>query len=99
MSKATRSLARLHPAQEAIARDFAQAFDFGVADVATESALKGATGRILVNPDGSMALRLQGEVWSARASAALAPGQMVRVVAIDGRVLQVEPASAQGDAT
>ncbi|MDB5930223.1 MAG: hypothetical protein JWR60_1930 [Polaromonas sp.] len=59
----------------------------------------GATGRILVNPDGSMVLRLQGEVWSVRAGAALAPGQMARVTAIDGLVLQVEPVSPQGDAT
>lgn len=59
----------------------------------------GATGEIVLNPDGSVALCLQGEVWSVRSSAPLLRGQIVRVVGIDGLVLNVEPVSPQGGAT
>jgi membrane-bound serine protease (ClpP class) len=41
----------------------------------------GATGRI----------RVHGEIWAARAPAGLAPGDKVRVTAIDGLTVEVEP--------
>lgn len=56
----------------------------------------GATGEVLVHPDGSLAARVQGEVWSIRANAPLGRGQKVRVVGIDGLVLHVEPVRPQG---
>ena len=57
----------------------------------------GATGEVLVNPDGGVSARILGEVWKVRANAPLGRGQMVRVVGIDGLVLTVEPASPEGD--
>jgi len=36
-------------------------------------------------------VRIHGEVWKARAKAALAPGRNVRVTEIDGLTLEVEP--------
>jgi membrane-bound serine protease (ClpP class) len=58
----------------------------------------GAVGEVKLNPGGSLAVRLHGEVWNARASEALlADGQKVRVVGIDGLVLRVEPVSPQGE--
>lgn len=59
----------------------------------------GATGEIIVNPDGSLAVRVQGEVWSIRANAPLGRGQKIRVVGIDGLVLSVEPVRPQGESS
>jgi len=36
-------------------------------------------------------VRIHGEVWRARAKAALSPGRNVRVTEIDGLTLEVEP--------
>lgn len=61
--------------------------------------LLGATGEIIVNPDGSVSASFLGEVWKVRANAPLGRGQQVRVVGIDGLVLSVEPVRPQGEAT
>jgi membrane-bound serine protease (ClpP class) len=39
-------------------------------------------------------IRVLGELWQARASSDLAPGTSVRVVAVDGLMLDVEPAGS-----
>ncbi|MDB5867747.1 MAG: hypothetical protein JWP96_79 [Polaromonas sp.] len=59
----------------------------------------GATGEVLVYPDGGVAMRLQGEVWKVSANAPLGRGQQVRVVGIDGLVLSVEPIGPEGNAS
>ena len=59
----------------------------------------GATGEVIVNPDGSLSASILGEVWKVRANAPLGRGQQVRVVGIDGLVLSVEPVRPQGEAT
>ena len=59
----------------------------------------GATGEVIVNPDGSVSASILGEVWKVRANAPLGRGQQVRVVGIDGLVLSVEPVRPQGEAT
>jgi membrane-bound serine protease (ClpP class) len=56
----------------------------------------GATGEVLADTDGGVFARIHGEVWKVRANVPLGRGQMVKVVGIDGLVLDVEPAS-QGD--
>lgn len=61
--------------------------------------LLGATGEVIVNPDGSVSASFLGEVWKVRANAPLGRGQQVRVVGIDGLVLSVEAVRPQGDAT
>ncbi|MEO7160870.1 MAG: NfeD family protein, partial [Polaromonas sp.] len=61
--------------------------------------LLGATGEVIVNPDGSVSASFLGEVWKVRANAPLGRGQQVRVVGIDGLVLSVEPVHPQGEAT
>ncbi|ABM36307.1 NfeD family protein [Polaromonas naphthalenivorans] len=61
--------------------------------------LLGATGEVIVNPDGSLSASFLGEVWKVRANAPLGRGQQVRVVGIDGLVLSVEPVRPQGEAT
>ena len=61
--------------------------------------LLGATGTVVVNPDGGQCAYVLGEVWQVRANAPLGRGQVVRVVGIDGLVLAVEPAGPQGETT
>jgi len=56
----------------------------------------GATGEVLGNTDGVFA-RVLGEVWKVRANVPLGRGQMVKVVGIDGLVLDVEPVRPEGD--
>jgi membrane-bound serine protease (ClpP class) len=51
----------------------------------------GSAGRVLDWHDGQGSVRAHGEVWRARAEAALRPGQAVRVRRRDGLVLEVEP--------
>ncbi len=53
--------------------------------------LVGATGEVTepLAPTGQ--IRVQGELWEARAASELARGTRVRVVAIDGLTLEVEP--------
>jgi membrane-bound serine protease (ClpP class) len=55
--------------------------------------LSGMIGKIgivkqAIDPEGKVAVH--GELWKARADAALAAGQTVRVVAVDGLTMTVE---------
>jgi membrane-bound serine protease (ClpP class) len=50
-----------------------------------------ATGEVLDAGRGNAYARIHGETWQVRANVALTPGQMVRVVGMDGLVLAVEP--------
>ncbi|CAM3437661.1 nodulation protein NfeD [Polaromonas hydrogenivorans] len=59
----------------------------------------GATGEVIVNPDGSVSASILGEVWKVRANAPLGRGQQVRVVGIDGLVLSVEAVGPEGKST
>ena len=53
--------------------------------------LVGATGEVTeaLAPVGQV--RVLGELWEARAASELPPGTRVRVVALDGLTLEVEP--------
>jgi membrane-bound serine protease (ClpP class) len=53
-----------------------------------------ATGEVLDAAGGQAYARIHGETWQVRANVALARGQRVRVVGIDGLVLAVEPITA-----
>ena len=53
--------------------------------------LLGATGRVTSTLAPSGQIRVLGEIWEARAAAAVPVGETVRVVAMDGLVLDVEP--------
>jgi membrane-bound serine protease (ClpP class) len=59
--------------------------------------LVGATGEVTetCNPLGQ--IRVLGELWQARSSAALPPGTAVRVVALNGLVVEVAPADVIDD--
>ena len=59
----------------------------------------GATGEIFINPDGGVFARILGEMWQVRANAPLGRGQKVRVVGVDGLVLNVEPVGPEGEST
>jgi membrane-bound serine protease (ClpP class) len=61
--------------------------------------LLGATGKVVVNPDGGLCAYVLGEVWQVRANAPLGRDELVRVVGVDGLVLAVEPATNQGETT
>ena len=56
--------------------------------------LVGATGEVTeaLAPVGQV--RVLGELWEARAASALPPGARVRVIALDGLMLEVEPLDA-----
>ena len=56
-------------------------------------ALIGANGEAVSWQDGEGRVRVNGEIWLARADRPLAPGSRVRVVARDGLVLRVEAAA------
>jgi membrane-bound serine protease (ClpP class) len=51
----------------------------------------GSPGVVLRWEGGRGAVRVQGEVWSARAAAPLAPGDRVRVAGLEGLTVTVEP--------
>ncbi len=53
--------------------------------------LVGAVGKAVepLDPDGHV--RVHGELWQARSAKPAAPGAKVRVVAVDGLELEVEP--------
>lgn len=53
--------------------------------------LLGAEGVTLSDLGGEGLVRLQGVVWQARAGEAIPQGERIRVVAVHGLVLQVEP--------
>ena len=57
----------------------------------------GATGEVLETAAGETYARVHGETWKVRSGIPLERGQVVRVVAIDGLLLIVEP-TRQGDA-
>ena len=50
-----------------------------------------STGPVLEWRDGEGRVRVRGELWNARSTAPLRPGQQVRVKRIDGLTLHVEP--------
>jgi membrane-bound serine protease (ClpP class) len=54
--------------------------------------LLGATGQVVINPDGGPCAYVLGELWQVRANAPLGRDEWIRVVGIDGLVLAVEPA-------
>jgi membrane-bound serine protease (ClpP class) len=59
--------------------------------------LLGATGKVVINPDGGQSAYVLGEMWQVRANAPLGRDELIRVVGIDGLTLAVEPAgSAKG---
>src|SRR5690606_11596803 len=58
--------------------------------------LVGARGDVLDNDNGWHA-RIHGERWRVRSNSTLAPGQSVRVTAIDGLTLEVEPVAPNTD--
>ena len=55
------------------------------------SSLVGATGEVSERLAPSGQVRVLGEIWEARSSSELPPGSRVRVVAVDGLILEVEP--------
>ena len=68
---------------------------FSTATIGRESMIgEGAEATTLINPEGMV--RLRGALWRARVNRAtpIAAGDAVRVVAIDGLVLEVEPQPA-----
>ena len=50
-----------------------------------------ATGRVISQPGEPLAVRIEGERWEARSDEALQPGATVRVIAMEGLTLYVEP--------
>jgi membrane-bound serine protease (ClpP class) len=60
--------------------------------------LVGVTGEVLDQADGTWYALVHGERWQVRSRAALGRELKVKVVAIDGLVLIVEPLSQEGDA-
>jgi len=48
---------------------------------------------------GEALVRVDGELWQARSSATLAPGDIVRVVGRDGLVLEVERETVESEAS
>lgn len=59
--------------------------------VTGKEALGGAEGETVAWQGGEGRVRVKGEIWRARSTAAFAPGSRVRVVGHDGLVLIVEP--------
>ncbi|MGH8597757.1 MAG: NfeD family protein [Gammaproteobacteria bacterium] len=57
--------------------------------------LIGSVGEAIESFVGRGEVRVQGEIWQARASRAIARGDAVRVRAIDGLVLEIEPANGE----
>ncbi len=53
--------------------------------------LVGATGEVTDPLDPTGQIRVRGELWEARASSELPRGSLVRVVAVHGLALEVEP--------
>jgi len=59
--------------------------------VTGEEFMIGSRARVLDWQSGTGRVRVHGEIWRARGPAGLAPGEEVRVRAIDGLTLEVEP--------
>ncbi len=64
--------------------------------VSGREALVGGTAIVTEDFIGSGHVRAQGEMWQARSTAPLARGQKVRITALDGLILLVEP-MGEGD--
>jgi membrane-bound serine protease (ClpP class) len=58
--------------------------------------LIGASGEVIPAPGPESWARVHGETWRVRSRAPLAPGQRVRVTAMDGLLLDVVPESEPG---
>jgi membrane-bound serine protease (ClpP class) len=57
----------------------------------------GSHGKV-VHWDGERGrVQVHGEMWQARAAGPLAAGQMVRITALDGLILEVEPDDTSGE--
>ena len=54
--------------------------------------LLGATGKVVINPDGGQSAYVLGEMWQVRANAPLGRDELIRVVGVDGLILAVEAA-------
>ena len=63
--------------------------------VSGESSMLGATGALVEFTAGEGWASVRGEPWRVRGSTALAVGQTVRVVAVQGNTLEVAPAEGQ----
>jgi membrane-bound serine protease (ClpP class) len=59
--------------------------------VSGREGLVGATGEVLQSTGGETWAEVLGERWKVVASEALEPGQRVRVLALQGLTLQVQP--------
>ncbi len=57
----------------------------------------GSLGDVMEWAGGEGRVRVQGEIWRASAGAPLEPGQRVRVTALDGLTVVVEPPSESGE--
>ena len=55
-------------------------------------AMVGETGVVIESCEPAGTVRLRGEVWKARCEAGARLGDRVRVLAVDGLTLEVEPA-------
>jgi membrane-bound serine protease (ClpP class) len=53
--------------------------------------LLGAAGEVLADFQGEGWARVQGETWRVKSAVPLKAGDRVRVTAVDGLVLQIEP--------
>ncbi|MGZ5584432.1 MAG: NfeD family protein [Usitatibacter sp.] len=58
--------------------------------------LIGASGEVIQSQGSESWAHIHGETWRVRSRAPLAPGQRVRVRAMDGLLLEVDPESEQG---
>jgi membrane-bound serine protease (ClpP class) len=65
--------------------------------VSGQEEMIGAIGEALENFKDEGRVRVHSEEWRARSSAALKRGQKVRVVAIEGLMLTVEPYNPEGN--
>ena len=59
--------------------------------VSGREGMVGLPGTVIAADEGTPRVRVQGEVWRARSASPLHPGQTVRMVAMDGLTLVVEP--------
>ena len=55
-------------------------------------AMVGETAVVVERCDPAGTVRLRGEIWKARCEPGAAPGDVVRILAVDGLTLEVEPA-------
>jgi membrane-bound serine protease (ClpP class) len=58
--------------------------------------LVGELAEVVEACDPGGRIRVRGELWNARSTAAAAAGKLVRVTGVDGLTLEVEPAKNEG---